>query len=167
MGRCVRRNHGYARFMEVYSIGFAKRSAESFFRALREAGVKPVLDVRLHNTSNLAGYARKAHLPFFLRELVGADYVHEPLLAPSPELFDGYKKTGALSWEEYERGMRALLSERGIERHLDPGSFGVPTALLCVCTSPERCHRRLVLGHLQEAWGSLEIVHLLRDEEAN
>jgi uncharacterized protein (DUF488 family) len=146
--------------VDVYSIGFTGRSAESFFGALRDAGVKRVLDVRLYNTSNLAGFARRANLPFFLREIVGAEYAHDPMLAPSSELFEGFKKTGVLSWEEYEREMRDLLEERGIERHLDPGAFAVPTALLCACSGPERCHRRLVLEHLRAAWGSVEIVHL-------
>jgi uncharacterized protein (DUF488 family) len=146
--------------MEVYSIGLSGRSAESFFGALREAEVKRVLDVRLHNTSNLAGFGKAAHLPFFLRELCGAEYEHERLLAPSQELFDGLKKTRELSWEEYDRGMRALLAERRVETRLDPGAFSVRTALLCACAGPERCHRTIVLEHLAEAWGSVEITHL-------
>jgi len=146
--------------MEVFSIGLAGRSAESFFGTLRNAGVKRVLDIRLHNTSNLAGFGRRSDLPFLLRELCGADYAHEPLLAPSPELFDGLKKTRELSWEDYERGMRALLAERRIDDILDSGEFAVPTALICACADAEHCHRRLVLEHLGAAWGPLEITNL-------
>jgi hypothetical protein len=146
--------------MEILSIGLSGRSAESFFGALREAEVKRVLDVRLHNTSNLAGYGKAAHLPYFLRELCGAEYEHELMLAPTPELFDGLKKSRTLSWEAYERGIRELMASRRIERRLDPGAFAVRTALLCACGDAERCHRRIVLEHLEVAWGSLEITHL-------
>jgi uncharacterized protein (DUF488 family) len=146
--------------MEVFSIGLSGRSAESFFGALRDADIKRVLAIRLHNTSNLAGYGKAAHLPYFLRELCGAEYVHEPLLAPSPELFDGLKKRKKLTWEEYERGIRELLAERRVQERIDPGDFSVPTALLCACAGAERCHRRIVLEHLDAAWGSLQITHL-------
>ncbi|MFL5767433.1 MAG: DUF488 family protein [Actinomycetota bacterium] len=146
--------------MEVFTIGLSGRSAESFFGALRNAEVKRVLDVRLHNSSNLAGYGKAAHLPYFLRELCGAEYVHEPLLAPSAELFDGLKKSKTLSWEEYERGIRALMAERRIDERLDSGAFAVRTALLCACADAARCHRRIVLEHLDAAWGGLQVTHL-------
>jgi uncharacterized protein (DUF488 family) len=146
--------------MEILSIGLSGRSAESFFGAIRDAEVKRVLDVRLHNTSNLAGYAKATHLPYFLRELCGAEYEHEPLLAPSPQLFDGLKKSRTLSWEDYEGGIRDLMATRRIEERLDPGAFAVRTALLCACADAEHCHRRIVLEHLEAAWGALEIMHL-------
>jgi uncharacterized protein (DUF488 family) len=146
--------------MEVFSIGLSGRSAESFFEALRAAEVKRVLDVRLHNTSNLAGYGKAAHLPYLLRELCVAEYEHEPLLAPSAELFDGLKKTRTLSWDDYERGIRDLLAERRVQERLDPGDFAVPTGLLCACPDAERCHRRIVLEYLDAAWGGLDITHL-------
>ena len=146
--------------MEILSIGLSGWSPESFFGALREAEVKRVLDVRLHNTSNLAGYGKAAHLPYFLRELCGAEYRHEPLLAPTPELFDGLKKTRTLSFEAYERGIHELMAERRMEELLDPGAFAVRTALLCACADAERCHRRIVLEYLAAVWGSVEITHL-------
>jgi uncharacterized protein (DUF488 family) len=146
--------------MEILSIGLSGRSAESFFEALRDVEVKRVVDIRLHNTSNLAGYGKAAYLPYFLRELCGAEYEHEPLLAPSPELFDGLKKSRTLSWEGYERGIRELMAERRIDERLDRGAFAVRTALLCACADAEHCHRRIVLEYLAAAWGSLEITHL-------
>jgi uncharacterized protein (DUF488 family) len=146
--------------MEILSIGLSGRSAESFFGALRDAEVKRVLDVRLHNTSNLAGYGKAAHLPYFVRELCGAEYEHEPLLAPSPQLFDALKKSRTLSWQDYEGGIRDLMATRRIEERLDPGAFAVRTALLCACADAEHCHRRIVLEYLEAAWGSLEITHL-------
>jgi uncharacterized protein (DUF488 family) len=145
--------------MEVYTIGFAQKSADEFFGALRQAGIKRLLDVRLHNSSQLAGFTKKSDLPFFLKEICGAEYVHEPMLAPSQELFDYYKKQKG-TWEEYERRFLALMAERKVEEKIDPSIFEVPTVLLCTEPTAERCHRRLVLEHLQSKWGDIEMVHL-------
>ena len=146
--------------MEVFTIGFTRRSAQELFDPIREAEVGRVVDVRLHNTSNLAGLARRAHLPYLLREICGAEYVHEPLLAPSNELFDGRKKRG-LAWDVYERGFLELMAERQIERRIDRALlFGLPTALLCACARADRCHRRLVLEYLEPLWGPFEVTHL-------
>ncbi len=145
--------------MEVYTIGFTKRSAADFFGTLRDAGIQRLLDVRLHNTGQLAGFTKREHLPFFLRELCGAEYVHDPRLAPSAELLDDYRKRG-LRWADYEPRFRALLQERQVERVLDPDTFAVPAVLLCTETTAEQCHRRLVLEYLQAHWGNLQIVHL-------
>lgn len=146
--------------MEVFTIGSTRRSAEELFEPIREAKVGRVVDVRLHNTSNLAGLARCAHLPYLLREICGAEYVNEPLLAPSNELFDGMKKRG-LAWDVYERGFLELMAERQIENRIDRALlFGLPTALLCACATADRCHRRLVLDYLQPSWGPFEVTHL-------
>jgi hypothetical protein len=115
--------------------------------------------VRLNNTSQLAGWARQADLPYFLHELVGAEYIHEPLLAPTADLLDAYKKRGG-AWSEYEPRFLALMAERQIEERLDRSLFAVPTALLCSEHTAEHCHRRLVLDYLQEKWGGLTITHL-------
>lgn len=115
--------------MEVFTIGFTKKTAEQFFGALRAAGIRRLLDVRLNNTSQLAGFAKRDDLPFFLRELCGAEYRHEPLFAPTQEILDAYKKQRG-SWEEYERRFLALLAERKVEERLDRKRlFDVPTAL--------------------------------------
>lgn len=145
--------------MEIYSIGFTKRNAADFFGALRQAGIKRLLDVRLHNSSQLAGFSKREDLPFFLKELCGAEYVHEPLLAPTQELFDNYKKNNG-SWEEYERKFISLMRVRRIEERLQRQTFDIPTVLLCSERTAELCHRRLVLEYLQENWGDLKIVHL-------
>lgn len=145
--------------MEVYTIGFTKRTAGDFFGALRRAGIRRLLDVRLNNASQLAGFTKRDDLPYFLRELCGADYVHDTRLAPAPELLADYRKRG-ITWAEYERRFRALMVDRKPETWLDPGAFAAPTALLCSETTTERCHRRLVLEHLQQHWGDLQIIHL-------
>ena len=145
--------------MEIFTIGFTKRTAADFFGALRGAGIGRLLDVRLHNSSQLAGFTKREDLPFFLREICGAAYLHEPLLAPTDPLLDAYKKQKG-AWADYERGFLALLAERQVEVHLDRPSFAVPTALLCSETTAEHCHRRLVAEYLRDKWGDVAIVHL-------
>jgi uncharacterized protein (DUF488 family) len=145
--------------VDIFTIGFTKRSAADFFGTLCRAGIQRLLDVRLNNSSQLAGFTKASDLPFFLKEICGAEYLHEPLLAPSQELFDAYKKWKG-SWNEYERRFLHLIAERQIEEKIDRKLFEIPTALLCSETTAEHCHRRLVLEYLQEKWGGLTAVHL-------
>src|SRR5262245_7678602 len=97
--------------MEVYTIGFVKRTAAEFFGALRQASVKRVLDVRLNNVSQLAGFTKKTDLSFFLKEICDAEYVHERQLAPTQDLLDGYKKRKG-SWQDYEQAFLHLMKQR-------------------------------------------------------
>lgn len=145
--------------MEIYTIGFGRKSAREFFGALRTAGIKQLLDIRLHNTSQLAGFAKRDDLAFFLAELCGASYRHEPLLAPTEELLKTYGKRKR-DWPEYESRFRALLVERRIEEKLDRALFDKPTVVLCSEPTAERCHRRLVAEYLERQWGNLCVVHL-------
>jgi uncharacterized protein (DUF488 family) len=145
--------------MAVYTIGFTKKSAAEFFGALKRAGVKRLLDVRLSNSSQLAAFTKKDDFAYFLQEILGADYKHEPLLAPTRELLDRYKKQRG-SWHDYEVAFLELMKQRGIESRLDRALFDGPTVLLCSEATAERCHRRLVLEYLRDHWGKLEIVHL-------
>jgi uncharacterized protein (DUF488 family) len=145
--------------MEVYTIGFTKKTAANFFTALRRAGVRRLLDVRLHNTSQLAGFAKRRDLCFFLRELCAAEYIHEPLLTPTPDLLGAYRQQ-RISWQEYDTRFRALLIDRAVETRLDRRAFEMPTVLLCSEAAATRCHRRVALEYLQEHWGDVQIVHL-------
>jgi uncharacterized protein (DUF488 family) len=146
--------------LEVYTIGFTKKTATEFFGALKRAGVKRLLDVRLNNSSQLAGFAKKDDLRFFLAEICDAEYIHEPLLAPTQDLLDDYKKRKG-RWEDYESRFLHLMEERRVEDKIDPKLFEVPTVLLCSEATAEHCHRRLVLEYLRNKWGNnLVIVHL-------
>jgi uncharacterized protein (DUF488 family) len=145
--------------MEVYSIGFTKKTAEQFFGALKKAGIQRLLDVRLNNISQLAGFAKRDDLRYFLREICSADYTHEPLLAPTQEMLDDYKKRKG-TWQEYEQKFLALMSHRQIDHKLDRSVFALPTVLLCSELKPDNCHRRLVLEYLATKWGDLTIRHL-------
>jgi uncharacterized protein (DUF488 family) len=145
--------------MEIYTIGFTKKTAEQFFGLLKKAGIKRLVDVRLNNVSQLAGFAKREDLAFFLREICAADYVHEPLLAPTQEMLDAFKKKKG-SWEHYASEFRSLMMQRRIEESLNRSLFAVPTVLLCSEPTPEYCHRRLVLEYLAEKWGDLRVIHL-------
>jgi hypothetical protein len=114
--------------------------------------------VRLNNASRLAGFARRADLPFFLQELCDAEYSYEPLLAPTRELLDDYRNGGG--WPDYEKAFLKLLKERQIEQTLNRNLFNVPTVLLCSEARPEHCHRRLVLEYLDHEWGGIRAIHL-------
>jgi uncharacterized protein (DUF488 family) len=145
--------------VEVYSIGFTKKTAEQFFGILGKVGIRRLLDVRLKNASQLAGFTKREDLEYFLREICAAEYMHEPQLAPTKEILDEYKKHKG-SWEEYERRFLALMAIRKVEEKLDTGIFAVPTVLLCSEPTPDHCHRRLVLEYLQQKWSNLTIHHL-------
>jgi len=146
--------------MEIYSIGFTKRSARDFFETIKTAGIRRLLDVRLNNSSQLAGFSKKDDLQYFLRVICDAAYVHDPTLAPTAELLGHYKKEKSSSWEDYAAAFLALMASREIETRLQPADFDTPTVLLCSEFKPDHCHRRLVLEYLQSKWSNLEIRHL-------
>ncbi len=145
--------------IKVYTIGFAGKSARQFFETLEKHNITKVIDVRLNNTSQLAGFTKRDDLEFFVERLLGGVYLHEPKLAPSKELLQEYKKN-KISWEEYERRFTELLEKRSIISYVTPEWFAVPTVLLCSESSPLYCHRRLILEYLQKRWKNLEIKHL-------
>ncbi len=144
--------------MRLFTIGFTKTSAESFFGRLVDAGVKRVIDVRLNNVSQLAGFAKKDDLRYFLRAIAGIDYEHRPELAPTQEMLDDYKKRKG-AWDEYEKKFLELMAARQVERLLAPGNLD-DGCLLCSEDKPHHCHRRLVAEYLRPKWGNLEISHL-------
>ncbi len=125
---------------------------------MKDTGIKRLLDVRLNNASQLAGFARRADLPFFLERLCGAGYLYEPTLAPTREILDAYRNGGG--WPGYEGAFLDLLRERRVAENLDRDLFDVPTVLLCSEAGPEQCHRRLVLEYLDREWGGIRAIHL-------
>ena len=145
--------------MKLYTVGFTKKSASGFFELLRESGAKRLVDVRLNNVSQLAGFAKRDDLAFFLREICQMAYLHLPELAPTKAMLDAYRKEHR-DWETYERQFLALMGERRIEDK-DSLKRALPNGcLLCSESTAEHCHRRLVAEYLQRHWGDVEIVHL-------
>ena len=144
--------------MKLFTIGFTKKPASRFFQLLRESGARRVVDVRLNNVSQLAGFAKRDDLRFFLREVGGLDYVHAPELAPTAELLADYRKKRC-DWATYEARFLELMRERRIEETLDRDTVA-DGCLLCSEHEPHQCHRRLVADYLQEHWGGIEVTHL-------
>ena len=97
----------------LYTIGFTKSSAEHFFGRLRQAGIKRLVDIRLNNTSTLAGFTKRDDLAFFLRSILDVEYVHEPLLAPTPEMLKAIQGK-QIGWDEYAAQYNALIQERDV-----------------------------------------------------
>lgn len=144
--------------MKIFTIGFTKKSASTFFNRLRQSGAKRLVDVRLNNVSQLAGFAKKNDLEFFLREICHMDYVHSPDLAPTQVMLDEYKKQKG-EWSAYEAKFLDLMRERQIEKRIDPATIA-DGCLLCSEEKPHHCHRRLVAEYLKAHWKDVEIVHL-------
>lgn len=143
----------------IYTIGFRKKSLEVFINLLREAGVDAVIDIRLHNTSQLAGYTKRDDLAFLLREGFSIAYEHRLELAPTPEILDTYRADK--EWLAYERRFGPLMAERRIEKAAGEifARYQRP-CLLCAEPTAEKCHRRLVAEHWRKRVPELEIVHL-------
>ena len=134
--------------MNIYTIGFTKKSAREFFEALEGVDAQHLADIRLNNTSQLAGFTKKRDLEFFTERLTGLTYVEVPLLAPSKPIFDSYKDDG--DWDRYEADYIHLLEDRRLEETLDSDTLLGGVVLLCTEPTPERCHRRLAAEYLTE-----------------
>ena len=144
--------------IKVFTIGFTRKSARQFFTLLEKAGVKRVVDVRLNNVSQLAGFAKKEDLQFFL-ERFGMGYVHLPILAPTQEMLDAFKKEKG-PWTDYEKKFLALMAARRIETAVEKETLH-EGCLLCSEDTPEHCHRRLVVEYLRSHWKGLDVTHLV------
>lgn len=145
--------------MNVYTIGFTKKSAKKFFDLIQKSGVKRVVDVRLNNSSQLAGFAKRDDLAFFLEKICGVNYIHEPLLAPTQGMLDEYKKNGG-DWLTYESRFLDLMEKREIEREV-PRELINDGCLLCSEDKPHHCHRRIVAEYFRTHWSeTMNISHL-------
>ena len=145
--------------MKLFTIGFTKKPAREFFEKLRRPGLARLIDVRLNNVSQLAGFSKRDDLKFFCEAILSIKYLHMPKLAPTQIMLDAYKKERG-DWAEYERKFLGLMAERKVEHTLarevmDGG------CLLCSEPTPDHCHRRLVAEYLKAKWGDLEIEHIV------
>ena len=142
----------------LYTIGFTKKNAQTFFSKLQKAGVTILIDIRLNNVSQLAGFAKRDDLIFFLRELCDCDYKHIPFFAPTKEILDAYKKN-QIGWDEYVNRFSKLIKKRKIENKITAEELN-NACLLCSEPTPEQCHRRLVAEYLRDKFDDIEIRHL-------
>lgn len=146
--------------INIYTIGFTKKSARKFFALVANSGAKRVVDVRLNNVSQLAGFAKKDDLAFFLEKVCNLGYVHLPLLAPTQEMLDEYKKNGG-DWSTYEARFLDLMAKRRVEEEI-PKEVIESGCLLCSEDTPHHCHRRIVAEYFRGHWGGdVKISHLI------
>ncbi len=135
-----------------------KKKAEKFFTKLYNAGVKRVIDIRLNNVSQLAGFAKKDDLRYFLKTICDIDYIHMPELAPTKDILDEYKNNGG-DWSVYEKNFIDLIEKRKIEKKITNDILD-NACLLCSEEKPDHCHRRLVAEYLSKKWGNVKIEHI-------
>jgi len=146
------------RTIRIFTIGYTAKNAREFFTILKQAGVRKVIDVRLYNTSQLAGFTKRQDIKYFLQTIVSVDYVHLPIMAPTKQLLNDYKK-GLISWQEYETQFKAIITQRQIQRHIMPQDVDM-SCFLCSEAKADNCHRRLVVEYLAEHWQNVSIHHL-------
>lgn len=144
--------------MKIFTIGFTKKNAQKFFETLKKSGAKRVVDVRLNNVSQLAGFAKKDDLAYFLDRVCNMQYVHLPELAPTKDMLDEFKKNGG-DWATYEKRFIDLMEKRRIENTVSKEVIA-EGCLLCSEDKPHHCHRRLVAEYLKSHWGDTDITHL-------
>ena len=145
--------------IKLYTIGFAKKSAETFFNLLKNAGVKTIVDTRVNNVSQLAGFAKGTDLKFFAKEICDISYEHNNDFAPAKELLTRYRQK-KISWPEYETEYLNLLDIRKVAQKTDIGKLH-QNCLLCSEHSPEKCHRRLLAEYFKHTKNEIEIIHLI------
>ena len=144
----------------LYTIGFTKKSAAQFFDFLRDNHVKLLVDVRISNNSQLAGFAKGKDLEFFVKEICHIPYKHITDFAPTKDLLDRWHKK-EVSWQEYEVIYTAMLKERDVLRKYGVKQFD-GACFLCSEETPENCHRRLLAEYLKNHFAEVvKIVHLV------
>ena len=144
--------------MKLYTIGFTKKNAEEFFELLMKSGVQRIIDIRLNNKSQLAGFAKGHDLKYFLEAIGNIEYIYMPEYAPTKELLKGYRDK-EISWEEYESQYHNILKDRDILKNIDWPLFD-GGCLLCSEETAEYCHRRLLAEYLAKANKKIKIEHL-------
>lgn len=146
--------------MELYTMGFTQKSAEQFFSLVKKNNIELLIDVRLNNQSQLAGFTKGRDLKFFLEKICDCRYVHEEMFAPTKDILADYKKK-LISWPEYVSKFDVLLQRRPIEKLFlkHAGSYD-RVLLLCSEPTPECCHRRLVAEYLTKNVPDVTIKHI-------
>ncbi|QTO40593.1 DUF488 family protein [Desulfovibrio desulfuricans] len=143
---------------KIFTIGFTKKSAKEFFGLIKCHNINSVIDIRLNNQSQLAGFTKKNDLIFFLDELCNCSYQHKPLWAPNEKILSDYKKK-SITWNDYERLYLDLLNSRDIISNFSPNEY-MNACLLCSEPLPNFCHRRLLAEFLQKKYTNIVVIHI-------
>jgi uncharacterized protein (DUF488 family) len=144
--------------IKLFTIGFTRKSASSFFEALKNTGIRKVIDTRLNNTSQLSGFAKQNDLKYFLSQIGDIEYSHELSLAPTQEILDAYKKK-QMSWEDYSNKYINIIRNRQVEHIISQESLQ-DACFLCSEDKPHFCHRRLAAEYFQQHFSSIKVIHL-------
>jgi uncharacterized protein (DUF488 family) len=145
--------------IQLYTIGFTGKSAESFFNLLKKNKVQHLVDTRINNTSQLSGFAKAADLAYFAKTVCNTDYTHKIDFAPTKDLLSDYRSK-KLTWSQYEIEYLNLLDRRKIADTLHAEQLH-QNCLLCSEHTPDKCHRRLLAEYFQQRFGQIEIIHLV------
>jgi len=145
--------------IHLFTIGFTKKPAETFFKLLKDSGVKQIVDTRINNVSQLSGFAKGSDLQFFAREIGNISYDHNLDFAPTKELLSLYR-TKKLTWNDYETEYLNLLDIRKIAQKINVENLH-QNCLLCSEHKPDKCHRRLLAEYLKQVRNDIQITHLI------
>ncbi|WP_277657261.1 DUF488 family protein [Seleniivibrio woodruffii] len=146
--------------IKIFTIGFTQKSAEVFFSLLMKANVSKIIDIRLNNSSQLAGFAKGNDLKYFVKKICGIDYEHDVNLAPTGELLKAYKDK-QVGWDKYKAEYKLILDKRNILQNININDLH-QCCLLCSEHLPDFCHRRLLAEYLQHSHNDVEIIHLVK-----
>lgn len=138
--------------MNVYTIGFTRKTAEQFFTSLSDNRIDVLIDIRLNNTSQLAGFTKYPDIAFFLSRICNIKYIHDEKLAPTNEILKAYKNKN-IDWAKYVEQFEALMIYRNIKAHIEQrykSLFNMNICLLCSEDKPNQCHRSLVAPYFAE-----------------
>jgi uncharacterized protein (DUF488 family) len=144
--------------LNIYTIGFTKKSANDFFEILHKSGAKHLLDIRLNNTSQLTGFTKKNDLRYFLKNLINMEYHEVPSFAPSKTILDEYRKTK--DWVKYEQSYLELIKNRNLEQEIPLTQIEEGVVLLCSEPKPNQCHRRLAAEYLSKMLPKSLTIHI-------
>ena len=144
--------------IKIFTMGFTKKNAERFFTLLKKNGIKKLVDIRLNNHSQLAGFTKGEDLKYFLKELAGIDYEHDLDFAPTKELLKNYQGK-KISWNDYEKEFNQILETRMKNKLTDPNEYNM-ACFLCSEPTPEKCHRRLVAEFLNARFQNVDVAHI-------
>lgn len=146
------------RMIKLFTMGYAGKNAREFFTILKQARIRKLIDVRLYNTSQLAGFTKRGDIEYLLQAIVGAEYSHIPIMAPTKQLLNDYKK-GRINWQQYEKQFKSIITQRQIEKHLMLQDMDM-SCFLCSEAKADNCHRRLVAEYLAGHWKNASIHNL-------
>jgi uncharacterized protein (DUF488 family) len=141
----------------LFTIGYENhRSPDTLIDALRDAGVRRLVDVRELPLSRRRGFS-KTLLASALED-ADIEYVHVRALG-NPKAYRDLYKAG-----------RVAEGERHYRKHLHNGSYPAlvelgetlddATCLLCFEASHETCHRSVIVEALEERVDDIDVVHL-------